>query len=405
MSYARVVAEFRRTVWAVQAETFGVMQELMAMWSRGERLGPDQVASRIAGANYGQNRTADSDRAPTMLEASGGSRRGGGGGSAGGSIVAVIPIVGIISNRACMFSDISAGGGTSVERLTSQFRAALAQPSVKAIVLDVDSPGGGVSGVFELANEIAAARGRKKIIAVCNTQAASAAYALAAAASEVVIPPSGFAGSIGVFSAVEDHSKELEKQGVKIEFVSAGKYKTEGMPTQPLSDDARAYLQSQVDDFYQIFVRAIANFRGDSQANVREGYGQGRVVTAVRAVRANLADRVATLDEVLEQLGVYRARIPSGSTRMLVAGGEDHADALARRRWELALAAGTTQSGLDKDDSGPRRLSLRQAQLILEKERLELGTGRKGRAAAAGGIDPDYRLALARRRAALEQMI
>lgn len=240
-----------------------------------------------------------------------------------------------------MFSDISGGGGTSVQKLTAQFRQAISDPGVKAIVLDVDSPGGGVSGVFELADEIREARGRKKIVGVANSLAASAAYAICAAASEVVVAPSGMIGSIGVFSAHEDHSKELEKLGVAITYVKAGKYKTEGAETEPLGEEARAYMQSQVDDFFDTFVRSVAQSRNDSQTNVRNGYGQGRVLTAAKGLKSNLANRIGTLDEVLLRLGVARPGMSMPSdTRLLDADQdyEDYTQSVAHRKRLLWLA-------------------------------------------------------------------
>jgi capsid assembly protease len=330
MSYERVIAEFRTNAWALREETYTAICELISKWARGEKFNQSEVAARIAAADYGLQRT-DSVRETAMLAASGGSRRGGSGGSSNG-VVALIPVLGMISNRANMFSDVSAGGGTSVQKLTAQFRQAVSSSSVSTIVLDIDSPGGGVSGVFELAQEIYEARGRKRIIACANTLAASAAYALCAAASEVVIVPSGQCGSIGVYGSHEDHSKELEKMGVKISYISAGKYKMEGSPTEPLSEAARAFQQSQVDDYYKMFVRVVAQCRNDSQSNVRNGYGEGRVVTAARAVKANLADRVGTLDSVLLQLGVARPGMNMPRDTSLLDTGEDYIQSNAMRQ-------------------------------------------------------------------------
>jgi signal peptide peptidase SppA len=385
------------------------MAQLVERWSRGEKFGTEEVGIRIAEANTrnGMIRGDEISREPAMLASGGGSRRSGTGVDRSG-IVAVIPVLGVITNRANLFSDISGGGGTSIEKLTSQFRQAISSPSVKAVVFDIDSPGGSVDGCFELAQEIYDSRNRKKIISVSNTLCASAAYAIGAAASELVIAPSGQAGSIGVFASHEDHSKELERQGVKVSFISAGKYKTEGSTTEPLSDEARAELQGKVSDFYQMFVRAVAQSRNDSQSNVRNGYGQGRVLTAAKALKANLADRVGTLDEVLLRLGVSRPGMSMPRDTRMLDAGEDYTSAIAHRRRQLALAAAgiATPNYVGHDDSPrPRRLSLRQAQLILEKERLELGTGRKDCAAIPGGIDPGYRLALARRRRQLQQML
>ncbi len=344
MKYAHVVTEFRSRAWAVQESTFGSMLELVAKWERGEKFSEEEVSQRIREANARQGFNRGEVDRDTLMISGGSGGAGRGRGSSG--VIAVIPIVGVISNRIQMLDSISSGGGTSIQKLTSQFREALAAPQVKAIVFDVDSPGGSVDGVFELAQEIYEARGKKKILAVANTLAASAAYALAAAAGEMIIAPSGMAGSIGVYGSHEDRSKELEKQGVKVTLISAGKYKTEANPFEALSDDARAHIQSMVTDFYQMFVRGVAQYRNDTQANVRDGYGQGRTLTATKAVRANLADRVATLDDVLSSLGV--AGLPGSGRR---AGRSQETAALASRRRKLALAAEGAVPNDDEEDA------------------------------------------------------
>lgn len=344
MKYAHIVSEFRSRAWAVQESTFGSMLELVAKWERGEKFSEEEVSQRIREANARQGFNRGEVDRDTLMISGGSGGAGRGRGSSG--VIAVIPIVGVISNRIQMLDSISSGGGTSIQKLTSQFREALAAPQVKAIVFDVDSPGGSVDGVFELAQEIYEARGKKKILAVANTLAASAAYALAAAAGEMIIAPSGMAGSIGVYGSHEDHSKELEKQGVKVTLISAGKYKTEANPFEALSDDARAHIQSMVTDFYQMFVRGVAQYRNDTQANVRDGYGQGRTLTATKAVRANLADRVATLDDVLSSLGV--AGLPGSGRR---AGRSQETAALASRRRKLALAAEGAVPNDDEEDA------------------------------------------------------
>jgi signal peptide peptidase SppA len=339
MNYARIVTEFRTRAWAVKADTFGSMMELVAKWGRGEKFSEQEVEVRIRDANArnGVNRGGDEIyHEPLMI--SSGSQRGGSQRGAGDGIVCLIPVIGVISHRSNMLEAISSGGGTSIEKLTGQFRQAISNPGVKAIVLDCDSPGGSVDSVFELAQEIYEARGRKKIIAVANTLAASACYAIAAAASELVVAPSGMVGSIGVFASHEDHSEELAKAGVRISLISAGKYKTEGNTLEPLTDSARADLQDKVNDFYQMFVRCVASFRGDSQANVKAGYGQGRCATAADAIRANLADRMGTLDDVLLRLGVARPGMSAGGAgQKLAASARVIRPSLQRQKMELDL--------------------------------------------------------------------
>ena len=106
--------------------------------------------------------------------------------------------------------------------------------------------------------------------------AASAAYWLASAANEVIITPSGEVGSIGVLAAHQDVSAAMDRDGIKTTLVSAGRYKTEGNPFEPLTDDARGYLQSRVDDYYGMFIRAVADHRRVKIDAVRDGFGSGR---------------------------------------------------------------------------------------------------------------------------------
>ena len=185
---------------------------------------------------------------------------------------------------------------------------------MKVIVFDVDSPGGEVEGVPELAEEIGKSRGQKKTIAVANSVAASAAYWLAAPPGELVVIPSGQVGSIGVFVAHEDVSKQLDAAGVKVSLISAGKFKVDGNPYEPLSDSAREDLQGKVDSFYGMFVKSVARGRGVSQASVREGFGQGRMVMAADAVDSKMADRIATMDETIARVSGGTAPRRIGAT-------------------------------------------------------------------------------------------
>lgn len=237
-----------------------------------------------------------------------------------GSLIAVIGIRGVIAQHARQVDDISGPGGTSTERVSLSLRASLDDPAVKAIVFDVDSPGGNTHGVQELAAEIFAARGRKPIIAQVNSTAASAAYWLASQADEIVVTPGGEVGSIGVYGVHKDVSAAAEKQGLKVTFISAGPYKVEGNPFEPLSPEAQAYGQTLVDATYDAFIADVARGRGVKAAVVRGGYGQGRAVLAKDAVREGMADKVATMDETLRR--VARMKSPAGGSRAAADGAE-----------------------------------------------------------------------------------
>jgi capsid assembly protease len=219
------------------------------------------------------------------------------------NVIAVINVMGIIAQHASQVDNISGPGGTSTERLSAAFRSAMADPSVSAIVFNIDSPGGSVSGVQALADEIFAARGQKPIVAQCNSLMASAAYWIGAAADEIVMTPGAQAGSIGVYSMHKDMSAAAEQEGMKITFIKAGLYKTEGNPFEPLGSEATAALQKTVDAYYSDFTKGVAKFRGVKAEDVRNGFGQGRVEKDTFAVSAGMADRVATLDQTLNRLG------------------------------------------------------------------------------------------------------
>lgn len=223
-----------------------------------------------------------------------------------GNAVAVLPIHGVLAPRMNALSDIS--GGATYEQASMALREIMAKPEVGTIVLDIDSPGGSVLGVSEFARELLKARTTKKIVAQANFEMCSAAYWLGACATEVVASPSAMVGSIGVYSLHEDLSKALEQMGVKLTYVSAGKFKVDGNEAEPLSDTARKRLQGLVDAHYARFVGDVAKGRGVVETAVRSGYGEGTALTADEALSAGLVDRIGTLDETLARV------LPSGTT-------------------------------------------------------------------------------------------
>ncbi len=222
-------------------------------------------------------------------------------------MVAMIPMHGVIEKGGGLFSMFF--GGCSPEMLTDQLRQAVSDPGVSAIVLDVDSPGGDVSGIDELAAEIYQARKQKPITAVSNSLMASAAYYLASQASEVLASPSSLTGSIGVYSLHEDDSQYLDNLGIKITPIYYGANKTEGLPFAPMSDAAREHAQEMVDTFGQMFEKAVGRGRKMNADEVHAKMGQGRVFPAARAAKLGMVDRVGTLDDALQKHGAVR---PSG---------------------------------------------------------------------------------------------
>lgn len=273
--YTHVIAYLYGTPWAVMPEKLTAILNFIDQKAEGMTFTKDELEGRFGALARPSARTQGS--------------------------IAVIPVIGTIGQRMNMMSEFS--GGTSVEKLTKQILSAADDPKVKAIVLDIDSPGGTVGGVPELSKVIFEARQKKHIIAQSNSLMASAAYWIGSAADEVVVTPSGEVGSIGVFTAHYDVSASHEMAGVKTTLISAGKFKVEGNPFEPLAADARDAIQSDVDKFYEMFVADVARNRGTGVNQVRNGFGQGRTVTAKDALKEGMVDRIATLDETLARLG------------------------------------------------------------------------------------------------------
>jgi capsid assembly protease len=211
--------------------------------------------------------------------------------------VAVIEMRGTISQRPSLF----ASGGCSAEMIGKAIDAAIEDKAVVTIMIHCDSPGGSVYGIMECADKIFAARSRKPIIAQINPLCASAALWLCSQANSISITPSGQIGSIGVIAAHIDES-EMERQlGLKTTLVTAtaSKYKAEMDPSQPLSPEARAWLQDSVDTYMTQFVAAVSRGRRVSTATVETRYGQGRVMGAQDALKAGMVDRIATMETTL----------------------------------------------------------------------------------------------------------
>lgn len=210
-------------------------------------------------------------------------------GARGARATAVVPVRGValyaVELQPFCFSTL---------HLARTVTALVSDSEIGSIVLDIDSPGGQVTGTPEAADAIYAARIKKPVIAMVNPLAASAAYWIASQASEVVTVPSGDVGSIGVFMAHTDCSKFNEKQGVRITYIYDGEYKVEGNPDEPLSDQARAHYQSEVDAIGRQFRRAVARGRGVSVEKVESDFGKGRTMMAAAAKRAGLVDRIVS---------------------------------------------------------------------------------------------------------------
>ena len=218
--------------------------------------------------------------------------------SAGRSGIAVIPIYGTLVRRT---QGLEAQSGlTSYAGIAMALDTALADPNVAAIVLDIDSPGGESSGVFDLADRIRAATAIKPVWAVANDMAFSAAYALASAASRLIVSRTGGVGSIGVIAMHVDQSVKDQQDGIAYTAVFAGDRKNDLTPHAPISGEAHSFLQGEVNRIYDLFATTVAKHRGMG-VNTIKGT-QAALFFGADAVASGLADDVGTLDDAIRQI-------------------------------------------------------------------------------------------------------
>jgi len=223
--------------------------------------------------------------------------------------VEVLPVHGVLVSRGSHINACETM--TSYEGLRQQLRQAVADPLVEHIVLDIDSPGGAATGAFELAADIRALARQKPITGIVNYMAYSGGYLIGSACSELVVSQTSGVGSIGVIASHMDRSKMEENMGVKVTTVFAGAHKNDLSPHEPLSDQSLQYLQDLVQESYQLFVNAVAEYRGLAVERViatEAGLFRGQA-----SIAAGLADRMQSPQDAVDDLS--RAVAMSRSTR------------------------------------------------------------------------------------------
>ncbi len=291
----------------------------------GPRLGidPDAVLASMDAANTLMSRYAEAgeDRDYEVVDG-----------------IAVIPVQGTLLKKESFVSAWS--GASSYEQIQRQVARAVDDASVRAILLDVDSPGGETAGCFELADYIYSIRGLKPVYAAANDIALSAAYAVASAASRVFVTRTGAVGSIGVYALHLDQSEFDKDIGAKYTFIFAGDKKVDGNPHEPLSQSARSDIQAEVDREYAIFVETVARNR---KASVKAIVGtQAGLLWAENALPL-LADQVGTIDDALTAL----AKVTVKSTSFAAAAANPTTGEFMNEQVQ-ALAA--KKDGEDKAD-------------------------------------------------------
>jgi signal peptide peptidase SppA len=225
--------------------------------------------------------------------------------------IGVVAIEGPILRKPDLFARIFFGA-TSSEDIGDAIREASGRDDIKAVFLNIDSPGGTVAGTPELANAVAALDKKKPVYAFSSGLMCSAAYWVASQARAIYATPSAQVGSIGVVQAVIDNSAALDKAGIKVEVFSVGKYKAMGAPGTPLTDDQRELISSNLAEIAGEFHAAVLAKGRAIPAEAMEG----QTFSGKQAQRHNLAGMVTGRAEAMHRLRVYHASVDTGARSM-----------------------------------------------------------------------------------------
>lgn len=212
--------------------------------------------------------------------------------------VAIIPVTGTLVAKLGTMRPYS--GMTGYDGIRASLSLAMNDDKVKAIAFDMESPGGEVAGCFDLVDAIYRARGTKPMWSILTETAYSACYALASATDRVVVPRTGGTGSVGVISACIDMSEAMGKAGIKVELITFGARKADGSEFSPLSKDARARFQTDVDMMGNLFVDTVARNRKLDRKKVLET--EATTFLGATGVDIGFADAVMAPNEAFREL-------------------------------------------------------------------------------------------------------
>jgi signal peptide peptidase SppA len=213
--------------------------------------------------------------------------------------VAIVPIEGTLVQKGKWLGTDS--GETSYEGVRALLARAARSDTVRGVVLEVDSYGGEVAGAFETAAAIRELSRQKPTLAILTDFAFSAGYLMASAARQIVMPPGGGAGSIGVVAMHADYSGQLQQRGIAVTFIHAGAHKLDGSPFKALADDVRAEMQARVDASYERFVNAVGEHRGVRLPAAAARATEARTYSGEAAAAAGLVDGIVEVDEAFRE--------------------------------------------------------------------------------------------------------
>lgn len=212
--------------------------------------------------------------------------------------VGILPVKGSLFRYANLFTQIS--GGTSMSLMVRDFKKLMDDPRVEKIVLDIDSPGGQVNGISEMADMIYQGRKQKKIIAYVGGYGASGSYWLAAATSEIVAADTSQIGSIGVVMTMQDRSAAMEKSGIK-EYELVSRYSPNKRPDIK-TEKGKEQIIDRLDGIAKVFIDKIAAYRGTDAETVLKKFGQGKVFIAEQAKERGMIDKIMPFENLMSEL-------------------------------------------------------------------------------------------------------
>jgi signal peptide peptidase SppA len=248
-----------------------------------------------------------------------------------------IPVQGILLNK---FPYQVGTWATGYEYIRRALQRGLEDTGVKRIVFVIDSPGGIAAGVFDLTDEIYAAREVKPIHAIVADYAYSAAYSIASAAHDITVTRSSGVGSIGVVSVHVEVSERLKQQGIVYTYVFKGKFKKDGNPHEPLSEQALSGIEKRITKLYEVFTSTVARNRGMKKKAVKAT--QAQVYDAEEGIEIGLSDKTGNLEDELKSLGALSAE--TGEDQM---AKTDNTDTVTTDAHNTAVADATAKGLTD----------------------------------------------------------
>jgi signal peptide peptidase SppA len=342
----------QNTVWALEANIMQRFADVLERHVNDIRLDSNEVARIVA-----DSRSGGQERTYTV--------RGN---------VAIVPVSGVLAKHSRQVNGLSQPVGTSVENIHRDLTAAIKDDAVRAILLDVESPGGAVTGLPELANRIYDLRQKLPVWAYANDMMASGGYLVGSQAHRIFATEAAIVGSIGTYTTVIDASRAAENAGVRVHIVASGAAKGGALGAE-VSEARLNVLRQVVNDTQAVFTGAVERGRNLTSEQL-ESVLDGRVLVGRSALSAGLVDGIQTLDATVAHLNeLVRAVHGARQTRkqeLTMSNSESAALAELRQAFpkDLEFAVRACERGLSVTEAKAEYADVLQARADAEREQL-----------------------------------